>query len=284
MMNKNGLVTLEEFAKRQGISSHFMSQFFLPLFCAGWGVSAEEFGTFSAYNVLAYIVKNQPIGLQPSIWLEIIDGMSSYISRLINSLTRTHLKKSTTITSVSYANDEYTIATHTNELLTVDHLVVATDPHSAPSLLQLIDPDKARYNAISSIEFIPTTIAVHQDPRFMAPRKQDWSVANVNYNGTYSTLTINKQWKSSNLFRSWLLPGFPEPVQIHATQDYFHPKPNLNYFKAQQVIASTQGINNLWIAGLYTNDIDSHESAVVSAVTIAKKLAPQSKRLQSLTN
>jgi hypothetical protein len=44
----------------------------------------------------------------------------------------------------------------------------------------------------------------------------------------------------------------------------------------------SHGQAGVWLAGLYMDDADSHESAVRSAVTIARALAPDAARLRLL--
>jgi predicted NAD/FAD-binding protein len=51
---------------------------------------------------------------------------------------------------------------------------------------------------------------------------------------------------------------------------------------AQQQLAARQGRSNLWFAGVHTHDIDSHESAVQSAISVARRLAPAAKNLAAL--
>ena len=92
------------------------------------------------------------------------------------------------------------------------------------------------------------------------------------------------------LFRSWITYNvwteaskiLPDP--LYALRTYHHPKVTPAYFATQKKIAQLQGKNNLWIAGFYTHDTDSHNSAIVSAIHIAKKLAPNSARLIQLTS
>jgi predicted NAD/FAD-binding protein len=275
-------ISLAEFAQESQLSKRFMHQFFYPLFSAGWGVDHEEFATFSAYNVLSYIVKNKPLGLQPSWWYEINQGMSSYINSLTSALTRTTLYHSTPVERINYHDKKYTIIT-AQQQHACDHLIIATDAYGAQKLAKTIPLAQRVADALHTISFISATLAIHQDTRFMPPSKKNWSVANVWHNKNYSTLTIYKNRKADQpYFRSWLLPEFPEPTHPLALQQYHHAKPNKNYFMAQEVLAAEQGNNNVWLAGLYTNDIDSHESALNSAITIAQKLCPQSARLNQL--
>ena len=71
----------------------------------------------------------------------------------------------------------------------------------------------------------------------------------------------------------------PEP--LYAVTHYQHAKVNCAYFNSQEILQACQGAHNLWFAGLYMHDIDSHDSALMSAILIAKRLAPLSKRLQA---
>ena len=85
------------------------------------------------------------------------------------------------------------------------------------------------------------------------------------------------------IFRSWVTfePQLPDP--LHSLVTYYHPKATPEYFDVQRVMAGLQGRDNLWLTGMYTRDVDSHESAVASAVAIARRLHPDSPRLRRLT-
>jgi hypothetical protein len=50
----------------------------------------------------------------------------------------------------------------------------------------------------------------------------------------------------------------------------------------QRHIAALQGAAGLWVTGMYTVDIDNHESALLSALVPARALAPQSPNLARL--
>jgi predicted NAD/FAD-binding protein len=73
----------------------------------------------------------------------------------------------------------------------------------------------------------------------------------------------------------------PEP--LYALRTYWHPKINTRYFESQAALRRYQGRDNLWFAGVHTHDVDCHESAIVSAVKIAQRLAPETSRLKRLT-
>ena len=85
------------------------------------------------------------------------------------------------------------------------------------------------------------------------------------------------------IFKSWVTYEQELPQPLYALRTYWHAKINAAYFEAQKGIAQLQGANHLWFAGVYTQDVDSHESALVSALKTARRLAPGSSRLKELT-
>jgi predicted NAD/FAD-binding protein len=118
----------------------------------------------------------------------------------------------------------------------------------------------------------------------MPSDEKRWSVINIRHDGVHSAMTVWKPWKSATarVFKSWVTyePRLPEPLYFTATYD--HLKVDLNHFRSQRALAPLQGRNNLWVAGAYTHDVDSHESAIVSAVRIARSLAPESANMRRL--
>ena len=55
-----------------------------------------------------------------------------------------------------------------------------------------------------------------------------------------------------------------------------------DYYRAQRDLALLQGQDNLWFAGSYTLDVDSHESGIRSAIALARRLNPNSANLARL--
>jgi uncharacterized protein len=282
---KDTSMTLDQFTNSLWLTDSFKYKFFFPLFCAGWGVSVEEFRLFSAYNILSWIIKNRAMGLQTSYWYEVVDGMTSYIQKLHAHITRTQIHTTAHIDKIMYDGDKYRIFQANGIVWEVDHLILATNAYQAQKLLEQVPHAQPLRAVLNTIDYIHATIAVHSDCRFMPQHIYNWSIANVQYRTEYSALTIYKKWKSQvPLFRSWLVPEFPEPSSLYDVQEYYHAKPNRSYYKAQQQIELLQGNHKLWLTGIYTRDIDSHESALVSAVHVAQQLKPQSKRLALLCN
>ncbi len=130
---------------------------------------------------------------------------------------------------------------------------------------------------------------MHGDVRFMPADKSRWSVVNIRFDNKEAATTIYKPWLSAPnnpVFRSWITyqigasPKLPE--SLYALKHFYHGKVTPAYFDAQKRLAVMQGQHNMWFAGIYTHDEDSHNSALISSINIAQKLAPDSKRLSLL--
>lgn len=285
--SNNRIVTLEEFANNLFLTKDFKDNFFYPFLSAGWGDTLDAFKKCAAYDILSWLVKNEPNKVNNNMWYEIPAGTTSYINALVDQLSTVNIKLSVIIKSIYPKGEKgYLIIQDDGTESKVDHLIIATNADQAAKLLSNIPSIQELQTSLSKIEYFHTTIAIHGDERLMPADKLYWSVANVYFDGTYSNLTTYKSWKSDTpIFRSWITPNiakFNPPNPLYATEHFFHSKVNSNYFRAQEIIKRYQGINNIWIAGIYVNDMDAHESAIVSAINIAKKLAPKSSRLKKL--
>ncbi len=291
IQTQNVGITLENFMDSLLVTDQFKNEFFYPFLAAGWGVSKEDIKQFAAYDALKYVVEGKEA--KHYQWIEIVGGTQKYIQALAAQLVNAKIKLSTSIVSLTYHDNVYTIVETDGTHSEFDHLVVATNANQASELLKNIPEALNIHTILSQIEYFKTTIAIHGDPRFMPAESKDWSVVNVRYDGINSATTAYKGWLSptSPIFKSWLTydvcssedKGSPLPDPLYALVYYEHPKANLKYFQTQKAIGMVQGDRNLWFAGNYTHDNDSHESAIMSAVNIAKQLAPQSQRLAQIS-
>lgn len=282
--NADPFITLEQHLDRLKLPARFLNDFLYPFLLAEWCVEPEEFRTFSAYNALSYVVKMHPSGFPPTIWVnEVVGGMQAYVEALVGSLSRMTIKRNANITSISRNEIDYTLQDADGHSYQFDHLIIATNPRIASALLQSLSwADKLRAE-LDRFDLFRTVIAVHGDRRLMPANPAHWSVVNTRYDGRHSANTIWKSWKSKQpIFRSWVTFDAEMPASLYEVRTYDHLKINLNYYAAQRNLIALQGTNNLWLAGLYMHDIDCHESALMSAVNIARRVDPTSANLGSL--
>jgi predicted NAD/FAD-binding protein len=276
-------VTLEQFLDDLSLAPSLKDGFIYPFLLAGWCVDPDEFKHFSAYDVLRYPFLHRSSGLTPVQWAEVVGGTQAYINALAQDLTHTQVVLAANITGIARSHETFIVSAADGSTHQFDQLIVATHASEAYELLAPLDGAQAARDILHQFEYFRTTIAVHGDRRLMPADEQHWSVANIRYDGRNSQNTIWKRWKSKlPIFKSWSTYESHMPEPLYAAVTYDHPKVNRQYFEAQRRLAALQGKDGLWFAGMYTHDVDSHESAVTSGIKVAQQLDPQSTRLKRL--
>ncbi len=279
-------ISFGDFVDGLHLTKGFKRDFLIPFLAAGWGVSAEQIRDFAAFDALKYVI----LGEQEKDyeWYEIVGGTSAYIRALRNQLKTAEIKLSARIERILYGPDGYVVVEEDGTATEFDHLVLATNAGDAGRLLNEIPEAEDIRSILGKVRYFRTTIAIHGDPRFMPPDSDDWRVVNIRYDGVNSANTVYKKWLSDTpIFKSWLTfdvrapgdRGEPMPENLYALKTYDHPVADLIYFWVQKAVGMVQGNRNLWFAGNWTYDNDSHESAVMSAIRIGEELAPGSQRL-----
>lgn len=118
----------------------------------------------------------------------------------------------------------------------------------------------------------------------MPADERDWSCVNIRHDGRHAQTTVWKPWRSPRLFHSWITFDREPLRHVHARVDFEHAKVTPRYCAAQRALQGLQGHDGVWLAGAHMHDIDGHESAVCSAVEVARRIASDSARLQTLVS
>lgn len=287
--SNNKTVTLDQFINSLWVTKSFINSFFYPFLSSGWGSTVLDFTHYIAWDVLSLAIGNGLNMFSSNIGLEIESGTYSYIKKLNNQLENTDIRLSSLIIDLIFdpINKKYIIIGKDQQQTLVDQIVIATDAAVASDLLKNIRFASLIRASLSKITYVNACVAVHADKKFMPKNVSDWSVINVSYNGIDSKLNIYKAWKSkSPIFRSWMPMGFEKkdhPDFLYSIRYYYHAQVDKNYFENQKFLETVQGENGLWFAGIYTTGLDIHESSIVSAINIAKKLSPESERLKIIS-
>jgi len=276
-------ITFEQFLNHLPVTRAFKERFMFPFVLAGWCVEPDAFRQFSAYDVLKYYYLLGTSGLSPAIMTDVVGGTQTYVNALARTLAPDTVKRSASVSSIRQQGATFLLQTEDGAHYECDDLILATNAREAAQLLSDVAGAEPTRQALGLIKYFKTTIAVHGDARLMPANRQHWSVVNTRYDGHYSANTVWKGWRSRQpIFKSWVTyeARLPEPLYGVATFD--HPSVTASYFEAQKQLVRRQGQNRVWLAGMYMHDVDCHESAILSAVQVARKLAPNATRLKQL--
>jgi uncharacterized protein len=272
-----------DFVASWPLSARFREEFLFPFLMGGWGIPYRNFQRMSAYNVLKYLVIHRPEGLAPREFSEIAGGTVAYVTALRDAAARVAVFTRYEIRCIRRSAEVYELIDADGNRKEFDHLVFATNAAEACRLLHCVPEAAPQREVLGRFRYFPTVIAVHGDRRLMPPERNHWSVFNVRWSNRGSFTTV---WKEQPvpfpIFKSWVDPAAPLPEPLYKLTRYEHPFLDAEHFRAQQSLAALQGQSNLWFAGAHTHDIDCHESAVVSAIHVARRLAHKSGNLARL--
>jgi predicted NAD/FAD-binding protein len=274
--------TLEEFMNQQRVSQYVRNEIIYPWVSAVCEVTIEEVKKFSARAALRYPVGAQ-FGTQNFELWEIDGGIAAYIQPLLATLRATQVKAGSGIQAIQKHGDGYILTDSSNTRHAFDHVVFASQAPDAKRILNTLAGTDELQGVLSEFKFTPARIAVHGDTSYMPPKRVDWSTYNSMYDGKNCEATI---WCPEDgeheYFKSWVIFTKQTPKNLYSVHEFNHPMLTPSHYHAQAKLKQLNGRDNLWFVGSYTQDIDSHESGVLSAMEIAQKLDPESENLKSL--
>lgn len=275
-------ITVAEYLERERLPKAFTDNFLVPLLLSFWCVDRDEFLGFSARNALYYLGMNAGSGLRAPVQSEIPGGLRVYVDALVGSLERTRVRTDAATTRISREDGRFLVESSDGSVQEFDRVVLACNARQAAELVADI-PELAMMRAqLDRFRTFETRIAIHGDRRLMPRDEASWSVVNARWDGEHSSLTVWNRRRGLPVFKSWVTYDDELPDPLYAVAAYEHGMITPEYFDAQATLKGLNGAHGLWLAGLYMHDVDSHESAIRSAVTVAYALAPDSPRLRAL--
>ncbi len=264
----------------------------LPLMSAMVGCSIEQARQLSARGALAFVGKALPESLlapfKYSNSLLGLGGNVQFLAQLSQNLT-VHLGSNVTRVRRSRRGG-FRIRNASGVEDNVDVVIFATPPYITSSLLAEIPRLSRTARVLRSFEYFPSEISVHRDPVYMPEDPWYWSAYNISVENAYSEASV---WYGAlrpvqhgqtplPLFKSWATARSKAPEQEVFRRQFLHPLLTPGFVRAQRRLAAYQGRAGIWFAGSYTRDVDSQESALVSAMNVVRELAPTAPNLLEL--
>jgi len=282
--NDDWQTTLEEFLEREHVSEFVRSEIIYPWVSAVGEVTISDIKGFSARAALKYPVHGQSGNITQAFRLkELEKGIASYIQPLVDTLRTTQITTGSAILSVQKRNGGFLLTDSTGTSHAFDHVVMASPAFETKKIIDTLADADDLGRILSEFKYNPAHIAVHNDESFMPPNKIDWSIYNAINNGQECEATV---WcpnpDGMGYFKSWVTFSEKLPQNVYSLHHFYHPLLTPAYYRAQVELKKFNGEGNLWFVGSYTQDIDSHESGICSAIDIAKQLNPSSANLKSL--
>lgn len=272
-------LTLAAWLATLGYPAAFGPELLYPFVAANWGVPLAEAPQLPAYDICKVML--HPI--RDMGFYVFAEGSGAYMRLLEQALADTRREFGVGVARLTRDGDGYRVTDDRGREHAFDAVVLACESFTAAALLAEVSDAGAARDVLAGFRHFDVDIVVHGDASRMPPRRDEWSTNNHFHRPDGAWMT---DWpgslQSAPVFRTWLAKGQPEPRDIHARRTYRHLLVTRDHGTLQRRLAALQGRGGLWFAGMYTTDVDNHESALVSAVTLARALAPDSPALRRL--
>jgi predicted NAD/FAD-binding protein len=255
----------------------------MPFLLGQFGMPRANFDDCLAYDILKYCSLAGAIRLAAPVMTEVIGGTRTYIDTLQTALRQSRISTEAAVEHIDIDTDSPALVLRGGQRYPVDHVVLATGVADVGRLYPASQAGETIQSAVATVDTFEAELAIHGDESIMPCNRKSWSVANFRSTIGGAALTVWKPWLSRMpLFRSWVTGEHSTLRNEHGRFRFRHPIGNGNYYVAQTILRNLQGSNNIWFAGSYVHDNDCHESAIASAVGVARALAPQAVRLAKL--
>jgi len=286
------LVPLDTWLSSLPVDHKVREKLLLPLVSAMVGCSIDEARGLSARGALVFVGRALPDNLlAPFLYRQSVVGLGGnvrFLAGISGNLTR-HL--GSPVKGVHrLPQGGFAIQNAAGVVETVDVVIFATPPYVTRLLLPRIPALRKARLVLRQFEYFRSEIAIHRDPVYMPQDPLYWSAYNPLVEADYSEASI---WYGAlrpvaagqaplMLFKSWATARARAPEQEIFRRVFLHPRITPDFIKAQRLLAAFQGVGDIWFAGSYTREVDSQETALLSAMSVVRELDPQAPNLLAL--
>lgn len=249
------------------------------------GCSLAEAPELSARGATAPLVRS-PAGTAPDeapLWRNLDGSLTVLVDALARDLRRTTVETGVAVRRLQASGEGFLLVDASGGGRFVDQVVLALPPEAAAALLRPLAGTDALRADLAAFRYADVEIGIHRDPCFMPPERRHWSTYNVDVHDGWSDVCI---WfgptHGVDLFKSWIAHREIDDEQLLARAGFRHLGLTPAAVRARRRIADRQGCDGIHFAGHHLVDVENQESAVVSAIDVARRLAPGSARLARL--
>ena len=247
----------------------------LALFSGINGTDYAQTRRLALHEGACFFVRNLTANpLKTIVYYLFRNGLAEVIEAIAARLQNTAIQLASPALRVQRTPDGYRVHT-ASRTYTADHVVLACPPPVSSGLLRDLSDRAALRRTLDRFGYFSSRIVLHTDPCYLPPNPRHWSnyMLEVGERRCESTMWYNHLLgRRAPLFKSWVNDRQRDPKHILADRTYRHPIIDLEFRAAQQALQVQQGIDGLWFAGSYTHDVDSQETALVSAQRVATAL------------
>jgi predicted NAD/FAD-binding protein len=171
-----------------------------------------------------------------------------------------------------------------------DHVVLNAPPRVGRRLLRPLPAFAEATALLDAYRYFDSRLLIHADPAYVQADRANWAAYNAGVDGRecegsawlgalHEPLPMGR---TVDVFKSWATRRDADPSAILLERRFKHPLIARGSLRAARRLRRLQGRGGLHFSGQYTTGMDLQESAVYSAMQVARALAPGGTKLAAL--
>lgn len=290
--NASWQVALGDWLPTLGLDATQWEGMILPWAAALHSGDIEQARSLSARASMIFAAKAlPPKPTDPILYYVVEQGMIEVLQRMAAQFTTVQTLTGAPVSGVSRdGGGGFLIQAGAGAALQVDEVVFAASGPPTLALLAGLSGTALQRAALQGIEFFDARLMLHTDPAYADANQRYWSFLNCQAQGGFceasmwlaQVLTPPPGASPPQLWKSWVTHRNNLPAQVVHEASYRHLLPTPATIRAQAALRATQGQGSVWFAGGYTQNYDSQETALLSAMAVADGLAGTTARGRAL--
>ena len=279
-------ITVDAWIRSLSLTRDFKENVLYPWITATIGCARGDARRTSARSILQTFALAFPADLLegPTTYTSKI-GLQGNLERMLDRSpgVRVHLR--TPAQALSRRGGRWFLETRTGRKGPYRFVVLNAPPRAGRELLRPLPAFADVTELLDVYRYFDSRLLVHTDPAYVHSDRSNWAAYNAGLNGSNcegSAWLGALQETSVHVFKSWAQRRRADPNRILLERRFKHPLITRSTIEAARALRPLQGRRGLYFSGQYTTGMDLQESAVYSAMQVAKALAPDSRTLASL--
>jgi predicted NAD/FAD-binding protein len=283
--------TVDAWIRGLAVTQSFKNDIVYPWITALIGCSRADALKASARSILQTFALSFPADVsQGALTFNSTIGLQGNLQRMLSRSRATHLHRATAVHALKRGRAGWFLETPAGTCGPYGSVVLNAPPHVGRTLMRAVPGFGHLATVLSAYEYFDSRILIHTDPAYVQHNRRNWEVYNAGVRGPecegsvwYGALDQKRpSGQTIELFKSWAERRRTDPRHIVLERRFKHPHISRSTIQAARELGPLQGRDGLYFSGVYTTGFDSQESAVYSAMQVAKSLAPRSQTLASL--
>jgi uncharacterized protein len=284
-------VTVDAWIRSLPVSQSFKNQVAYPWITALIGSPRGDALRASARSILQTFALAFPADIvQGATTYNSTIGLQGNLQHLLNRSPTVRLHLGAATRALTRTRAGWFVQTQSGLRGPYRFVVLNAPPHAGRHLLHPRRGFKDLTTSLNAYEYFDSRLLIHTDPAYVPRDPTNWAAYNAEVDGRecegsvwYGALHPKLPTGGTiDVFKSWAERRRADPRQILLQRRFKHPLIGRPTIHAARALRGMQGRNGLYFSGQYTTGFDSQESAVYSAMKVAKSLAPDSRTLKSL--